>query len=249
MYPNMSTPLLKTTIFLILLTAGTSAFAWKTTDVDDALPAISAYAAGDYDKAAAIFSALAANGNAVAQFNLGTMHAKGQYGLKSPGEAIKCYFLAAEQGYPDAQHELGVLYREGSQLPQNYPKAWQLFKSAADQGHTGAMVQLASMYMLGTGVLQDSASAAYWYRMAAERGNVTAQRSLGTAYALGLGVEQNPVLSYMWLTLALSGAENDNAQKELTEQVKLAAKDMTEDQVREARVLAVSCDAQHFQRC
>lgn len=247
---NVNKILIQTTVALLLLTAGNDrAFAWKPADIDEALPATTAYAAGDYGKAAAIYSVLAANGNAVAQFNLGTMYAKGQYGLRNPKEAIQWYFLAAEQGYADAQHELGMLYLEGAQLPQNYPKAWQLFKSAADQGHAQAMVQLASMYMQGTGVLQDSALATRWYRMAAERGNVSAQRSLGTAYALGLGVEPNPVLSYMWLTLALSRAENAEKQKELTEQIGLAAKDMTEDQVREARILAATCTSNHFQRC
>lgn len=241
--------LIRTTMMLFLLAAGTRAFAWKPADIGEAQPAIDAYAAGDHAKAAILYSVLAANGNAVAQFNLGAMYARGQYGQRNPKEAIQWYFRAAEQGYADAQHELGVLYREGTQLPQNYPKALQLFKMAAGQGHSQAMVQLASMYMQGTGVLRDEVQAMHWYRMAAERGNVSAQRSLSTAYALGIGVETNPVLSYMWLILAHSQAENAESQRELAGQIDLLARNMTDAQRSEAQALALECSSNNLKRC
>lgn len=241
--------LIRTVMLLFLLAAGTRAFAWKTTDIEEAQPVIDAQVAGDHAKAAFLYSILAAKGNAVAQFNLGAMYAHGEYGPRNPKEAIQWYFRAAEQGYADAQHELGNLYREGTLLPQNYPKAWQLFKMAADQGHSQAMVQLASMYMQGTGALMDEVQAMHWYRMAAERGNVSAQRSLSTAYALGIGVESNPVLSYMWLTLALSQAENAERREELAGQTELLARNMTDDQRSEAQALALKCRSSNFQGC
>lgn len=236
-------------LLALLLLPATAALGWKQTDIDEARPAQSAYIAGDYAKAAIIFSELASRGNAVAQFNLGIMYAEGQYVGKSSMESIKWYQLAAAQGYPDAQYKLGIFYREASSLVQDYPEALHQFRMAADQGNTLAMLQIASMHMQGQGTMQNEAEAVRWYRKAAEQGDTSAQRSLSTAYALGRGIAQNPVLSYMWLILAISYAKNEEKQHDLTSQMELAAKSLSIDQIAEARKLAEKCASNHFKGC
>ena len=51
----------------------------------------------------------AAQGNAQAQFNLGSMYFEGEGVPKDPAQAVVWYRKAAEQGDSDAQHNLGVI--------------------------------------------------------------------------------------------------------------------------------------------
>lgn len=228
-------------LFCLALSCAFDALAWRPADLDEAQQGIAAEASGDYGRAALIYSELAAKGNAVAQYNLGQIYARGQYGQKNPQQAIQWYFRSAEQGYAEAQYELGLLYREGQQIPQNFPKAWQQFKLAAEQGHAQAMVQLASLYMQGLGVLKDEELATRWYRKAAENGNFSAQRSLSTAYAMGIGVPKDYLLSYMWLVIALSQAVNAEKKDDLAAQIELVKQNLTEEQIREAETQAGKC--------
>ena len=72
-----------------------------------------AYAQGDYVTAAQIFEALARDGHAVAQFNIGLMFIKGHGVSPDLSTAAKWYQLAAEQGHLRAQLSLGLMYENG----------------------------------------------------------------------------------------------------------------------------------------
>ncbi len=58
--------------------------------------------AEDYAEAARLYSLAAAQGYAIAQYNLGVMFAKGQGVAKDRAEAIRLYRLAAAQGRANA---------------------------------------------------------------------------------------------------------------------------------------------------
>ena len=60
--------------------------------------AFSAYNAGDYQTAIQTYKALAAEGDARAQYNLGVMYEKGQGVLQDYKEAVEWYRIAAAQG-------------------------------------------------------------------------------------------------------------------------------------------------------
>lgn len=82
--------------------------------------------------------ALANNGNAVAQYNLGIMYAEGLGVQENNKEAVKWFKLAAEQGDTGAQYNLGVMYTKGLGIKQDYNEAFRWFKLAAEQGNADA---------------------------------------------------------------------------------------------------------------
>ncbi len=78
------------------------------------------YDAGDYEKAAKLYSALAKDGNAEAQYTLGMMYRAGRGVPHDYKEARKWYLLAAEQGHPVAQFYLGWMYAGGRGVPKDF---------------------------------------------------------------------------------------------------------------------------------
>ena len=78
--------------------------------------------------------ALAEQGDADAQFNLGVNYDNGTGVPQNDTEAVKWYRLAAEQGVAEAQVNLGTMYGNGKGVPQNYARAYLWFSMAAAQG-------------------------------------------------------------------------------------------------------------------
>lgn len=78
------------------------------------------YDEGDYEKAAKLYSPLAKDGNAEAQYVLGMMYRAGRGVPHDYNEARKWYLLAAEQGHPVAQFYLGWMYARGRGVPKDY---------------------------------------------------------------------------------------------------------------------------------
>ena len=72
-------------------------------------------------------------GNAIAQYNLGLMYAKGEGVDQNDAEALKWFRLAAEQGSAVAQYNLGIMYRDGRGIPQDYVQAYVWFSLAASR--------------------------------------------------------------------------------------------------------------------
>lgn len=81
------------------------------------------YDAGDYENAAKLYSTLAKDGNAEAQYTLGMMYRAGRGVPHDYNEARKWYLLAAEQGHPVAQFYLGWIYAGGKGVPKDYIQA------------------------------------------------------------------------------------------------------------------------------
>lgn len=98
----------------------------------------SAYNKGDYPTAVREWRPLAKQGNADAQFFLGSMYDHGEGVPQNYAEAVRWYRLAAEQGHAIAQHYLGAMYSFGQGVPQNYALAYMWSNLAAAQGETEA---------------------------------------------------------------------------------------------------------------
>src|SRR6185295_14898707 len=111
----------------------------------------SAYDRGDYPVAVSLFSPLAEQGLAPAQFNLGVMYRHGEGVPQDIQEAVKWYLKSAEQGYAPAQFNLGVMYRHGEGVPQDAREAVKWYRRAAEQGHAWAQNNLGVMYEVGQG--------------------------------------------------------------------------------------------------
>ena len=115
--------------------------------------------------------ALAEDGDADAQFNLGLMHVNGQGAPIDYSEAVKWYRLAAEQGDADAQTNLGLMHANGQGVPIDYSEAVKWYRLAAEQGNATAQSNLALMHFDGQGVPQDFVLAHMWYNLSAANGD------------------------------------------------------------------------------
>ena len=212
----------------------TPALAGQREDAD------AAYIRGDYTTAAAILYLLADQGNADAQFALGTMYSNGRGVPQDYAEAVKWYRKAADQGTVGAQFNLGLMYSAGQGVPQDDAEAVKWYRKAADQGNANAQFGLGLMYGDGWGVPQDYAEAVKWYRKAADQGSGWAQNNLGTMYSAGQGVPQDYVQAHIWFNLAASrspASEKDGRDRAVKNRDTIAAK-MTPTQVAEAQKLA-----------
>ncbi len=93
-----------------------------------------AYDRGDYATALKEWRPLAEQGDANAQFNLGSMYEYGDGVPQDDTEAVRWYRLAADQGYAKAQSNLGLMYEYGEGVPQDDVQARMWLNLAAAQG-------------------------------------------------------------------------------------------------------------------
>ena len=122
--------------------------------------------------------AKAENGEAKAQYALGTMYEMGEVVPHCAAEALKWYQKAAFQGIAEAQLTLGLKYLSGEGVMQNDSEALLWFRKAAEQGHPEAQHHLGNLYRDGRGTTRDLLQACKWYRKAAERGHSGAMKNL-----------------------------------------------------------------------
>jgi len=161
-----------------------------------------AFLNGDYETAFKAFMFEADQGNAHAQFYIGSMYLDGSGVPKDDAKALRWYLLSAEQGDADAQINLGYMYNNGEVGPVNAPEALLWYRKAADQGRPTAQFNLGIMYEYGEGVLENDTEAVRWFRLAAEQGYVEAQYNLGVMYYFGSGVSQSYPDAMRWYRLA-----------------------------------------------
>jgi TPR repeat protein len=151
----------------------------------------------------------AAQGNAMAQSNLGYFHFRGNGVPQDYAEARRWFEAAAEQGNADARHNLAGMYASGTGVERDYAEAERLYRLAANQGHAPAQSNLGAFYANGIVVSQDSGEAEHWWRLAAVRGNADAQANLGALYCSGVGVKRDYAKAARWLHLAAEQGHPD----------------------------------------
>ena len=168
------------------------------------------------DVAAAVseLKPLAEQGNAEAQFNLGSLYYQGRGVSQDYKEAVKWLRKAAEQGHIFSQTSLGTIYAEGVQgvVEKDYPQALMWFIFAAAKGDMEAMEfrdsmanrmtpsQIAEAQKLArefkpqdahTKSLQES-------RALAAQGDAAAQFKVGLMYYKGQGVQPDYLEALNW---------------------------------------------------
>ncbi len=194
-----------------------------------------AYERGDYETAFKEWLPLTRKGDSAAQYNIGFLYHFNCHKIFSSDEfdcyakvhkeealryepevrrheeeALRWYFLAAENGDSDAQNLIGKAYELGRYgLPVRreeavrwYKLAFEGYLSLAEKGKAKAQHAIGDMYRKGTGVPQDFAKAIHWYTLAADQGHAWAQYELGRLYFSVKGVKQDFVQAYKWLNLA-----------------------------------------------
>ena len=129
--------------------------------------AVAAYERGDYPTALRLFRTLADQGNASAQYDLGSMYENGEGVEQDYAEAAKWYRRAAKQGHKLAQLHLGYHYEFGWGVLQDYAEAVKWWRLAAEQGLGAAQFNLGFKHENGVGVPQNLERAYIWFNIAA----------------------------------------------------------------------------------
>lgn len=166
-------------------------------------PGEAAYASGDFGRAYAVLSPLAASGDANAQYVLGLMYANGQGVEQNFYAAGKMYRRAGEQGHAGAQVNLGSLFDNcHGNGGCNAEEAANWYRRAASQGDAIAQYNLGVMYGVGRGVVENEWTAKTLFRKSAEQGYAPAQFNLAVTYERGIGGPVDRIAAYAWYDLA-----------------------------------------------
>jgi uncharacterized protein len=97
-----------------------------------------AYGAGNYQTAFETWRPIAEQGNADAQFNLGTMFEDGKGVAQDFSKAVHWYRRAAQQGDAPSQFNLGSMYAAGMGVMQDFVTAHMWYSiSEANGEHSG----------------------------------------------------------------------------------------------------------------
>ena len=143
--------------------------------------------------------ALANNGDAGAQLQVGTLYDQGEGVANNPQQAVAWFRAAALQGNAHAQHYLGLMYAKGRGTVKDDVLAAEWFGKAAEQGFAKAQYQLGKAYAEGVGVEKNSENSLFWLHKSANQGNSSAQYCLGQVYAKGDGVEKDAEKAAEWM--------------------------------------------------
>ena len=145
---------------------------------------------------------LAQQGEAIAQVDLGLMHADGRGVEKDDREAAAWFRKAAVQGSAPAQYNVGIAYERGRGIEKDDREAVAWYRKAAEQGYAPAQSNLGVMYEIGRGIGKDEREAFAWALKAAKQNYAAAQRNVGAMYADGRGVEKDDYAAIAWMVKA-----------------------------------------------
>lgn len=148
------------------------------------------------------FSRLAAQGDAAAQNDLGTLYLKGEGVPRDPDRAYSLFLKSAEKGLASAQFNLGLCYLDGVGVPKSDEQAFLWFLKAARQEHQMSQYNVGLFLFNGQGVSKNYELGESWLLKADGNGSVEAAFSLGVAYANGLGVGKNLYSAVRFFTKA-----------------------------------------------
>ena len=181
--PTSATDLPTLVRLFILLAVLTAQIAFQTASAGTFDDGVEEYLAGRYAQAMKIWQPLADDGDAVAMFNIGVLHAQGLGLSQDATVAVDWYRKAADRGYAPAQFNLGASYHNGHGVKRNDELAASWWQLAADQGEVQAQYHLAVLYLEGRGVDRDPTTAKYFLEQAARQGESRASELLATLKA------------------------------------------------------------------
>ncbi|MCE4558220.1 tetratricopeptide repeat protein [Pelomonas cellulosilytica] len=192
---------MKTTLTAALLLAASLAQAGPLSD------ALTAYDEGRMKAAARGFTASAARGEALGQFNLAMMHLRRELPRASDAKAWDLLQRAAAQQLAHAENALGEMIEQGRHGAVDKVTACDWFERAAGHGHGDGALATGTCYYLGRGRPQDMANAHRWYLEAAKAGDVGAQYLVASMFETGLGVEADARLARYWYNAAANNGD------------------------------------------
>lgn len=197
----MKTPLI--TALLLACSLGT-----PLAQANPLTEALTAYDEGDLKAAARGFTASAAKGDALGQFNLAMMHLRKELPGASDAQAWRWLQRAAGQQLALAENALGEMIEQGRRGKPDTKAACGWFERAAEHGNADGALATATCYYLGRGRAQDMAQAHRWYLEAAKAGDVGAQYLVASMFETGLGVEADDRLARYWYDAAARNGDD-----------------------------------------
>ena len=154
------------------------------------------------DKAAEQLEQLAKDGDAYAQYIIGTAYRDGGLLIPDTAKAQKLLERAAEQDLDVAQYALGKLYLSDDADVHDSAKGIYWLKRSADNGNDFAAYRLGKEYLSGKNTIKDAETAVSYLRQAADNGSAYAQYLLGKLTLMGEGVPKDPDTAYEWFAAA-----------------------------------------------
>ena len=154
------------------------------------------------DEAAEQLEQLAEDGDAYAQYIIGTAYCDGGLLIPDTAKAQKLLERAAEQDLDVAQYALGKLYLSDDADVHDPAKGIYWLKRSADNGNDFAAYRLGKEYLSGKNVSKDTSTAAEYLRRAADNGSAYAQYLLGKLTLMGDGVPKDMDAAYEWFAAA-----------------------------------------------
>lgn len=155
----------------------------------------------------------AAQGDASAQFEVGSRLAEGKGVQQDFAAAISWYEKAAAQGFVLAQYRLGTHYERGLGVKADTDRAMDWYRKAAEQGNIKSMYNLAVLSTARQTPGPDYAGAVTWFSQAAAYGLVDSQFNLAVLYDSGVGVTRDAKAAYKWFSIAAAAGDADSVKR------------------------------------
>ena len=154
------------------------------------------------DEAAEQLEQLAEDGDAYAQYIIGTAYRDGGLLIPDMVKVQKLLKRAAEQDLDVAQYALGKLYLSDEADVHDSAKGIYWLKRSADNGNNYAAYRLGKEYLSGKNTIKDAETAVSYLRQAADNGSAYAQYLLGKLTLMGEGVPKAMDAAYEWFAAA-----------------------------------------------
>ena len=154
------------------------------------------------DEAVEQLEQLAEDGDAYAQYIIGTAYRDGGLLIPDTAKAQKFLECAAKQEIDAAQYALGKLYLSDDADVHNPAKGIYWLKRSADNGNDYAAYRLGKEYLSGKNTIKDAKAAVSYLRQAADNGSTYAQYLLGKLTLMGEGVPKDMDAAYEWFAAA-----------------------------------------------
>ncbi len=154
------------------------------------------------DEAAEQLEQLAEDGDAYAQYIIGTAYRDGGLLIPDTVKAQKLLERAAKQEIDAAQYALGKLYLSDDADVHDSAKGIYWLKRSADNGNDFAAYRLGKEYLSGKNTIKDAETAVSYLRQAADNGSAYAQYLLGKLTLMGEGIPKDMDAAYEWFAAA-----------------------------------------------
>ena len=167
----------------------------------------------DFEEAYSLLMAEAADGNALAMYDLGRIFSDGIGRDIDPEQAQAWYakalaaFQAVERQGPNryAEYRIGKMFAAGIGTEQDQETAAEWLTKSAEQNYAYAQYSLAKLYSEGKGVSQDHKTARLLYEQSAAKGFPYAAWELGKLYRDGVGCRPDEKQSARYFAAAFRG--------------------------------------------